>query len=413
LSLNLKIAINLLILFVAPWSQAITLEQIYQAAVENTAVIKDKQYSEEIAKQQENQAIGGVLPTLAAVSTNTWRDPVLAIGPFGEPYQHFGAINLTQPIFQGGAEYYAIKNAQKLPEIAKLQRMQEELGLYTLVSQAFYQAVRNQQEQQVYLEQKKTLTERVKALQQRARIGRSKQTDVLAARSQLARVTAELSKVEQQMIAAKKALKNLSGLEEIPNLTDNSEPEELSLASHWEKQLMEVPIIKANKLLVENARRDIEGARGSFLPSVDMDANYFVDRAGILQDSKWEVTVNARWEVFSGGRDASQVRIKKLEALQLDAQLTDLKRNLQNDFKSLREEFIMHKKILSEMKEAVALAKENYQQHMLEANQGLVSDLEALRVLEEYLQVRRTYDQQVFDLKLTWTTLRALAGEHP
>ncbi len=376
-------------------------------------MIQDKKYAEDIAREQERQAIGAVLPTLAAVSTNTWRDEIPDIGPFGEGYQHFGAVNLTQPIFQGGAEYYAIQNAQKLPDIAKYQREQEELALYTVVGQAFHQAIRSEQDLAIYVEQQKTLRERVKTLEQRARIGRSRGTDLLAARSQLARVTAELSKVKQQIIVAKKVLKNVSGLEKIDTLVDTTDPQSLSLSASWEMHLMKAPMIRANELLVENAKREIKAAKGSFLPSVDFDGNYFLDRAGILQDSKWEMTVNARWELFSGGRDASQIRIKKLQALQLESQLQDIKRNLKNDFSSLREEFIMHKQILSELNQAVKLAKQNYKQHIVEANRGLVSDLEALRVLEEYLQIRRTLDQQLFELKTTWVNLRALAGEHP
>jgi len=394
-------------------AQAFTLEEIYKSAIENTSVIQEKKYAEDIAREQETQAIATVLPTVAAVSTNTWRDEIPAVGPFGEGYQHFGAVNLSQPLFQGGAEYYALKNAQKFPDIAKYQREQEELALYRLVGQAFYQAIRSEQDLAIYIEQQKTLGERVKTLEKRARIGRSRGTDLIAARSQLARVTAELSKVKQQIIVAKNLLKNISGLERIDQLVDNSTPGSLSLSGSWEKHLMKTPLIKANELLVQNAKREIEAARGSFLPTVDLDGNYFLDRAGILQDSKWEVTVNARWELFSGGRDASQIRIKKLQALQLEAQLNDMKRNLKNDFNSLQEEFVMHKQITKEMRQAVKLAKQNYEQHIVEANRGLVSDLEALRVLEEYLQIRRTLDQQLFELKMTWVNMRALAGEHP
>ncbi len=401
-----------LLLFIACTAQAQTLAELYQAAKSQTAAIQDRLLAVEIAKEQKSQVVATALPSVTAQSNNVWREQA-NVGPFGEAYQHSAFLNLTQPLFQGGSEYYAIGAARNLPQIAEYEKQQEELRIFALVAQAFYQTVRFQNELKVYGEQQKTLQDRLQTLKNRAKIGRSKTTDVIAAQSQLARIVSEQSRVERSLVASKRNLKNLSGVDNINLLVDPVSATTLQLNPDWDKQVSNNPQIKANELLLKNAEKERKAAQGTFLPNVDADANYYLDRAGILRDSSWDVTVVARWNLFNGGNDASEVRIRRLQAAQIEARLSDIKRTLQNDFQSLKKEFYLHQKTLSQLDEAVHLARQNYQQHLKEANRGLVSDLEALQVLEDYLQIRRTHDQQVFEAKMAYTQLQALAGELP
>ncbi len=390
-----------------------SLDQVYRASLEFTASIKDRRFNEEIAVEQKNQALATVRPQINAISTNTWRDEAAGVGPFGEGYQRTSFINLTQPLFQGGAEYYALSVAKNLPQIAQFEREQEELTLFTVISGFFFETLKLEKELKALNDQESTLKDRVKTLNQRAKIGRNRKTDSMAAQTQLARVMAEKSRVQRQIITAQNQLKNYTGLQQIKPIESGHGVSELSLSPGWEDQLMTNPVVSANELLAKNAEKEIKAARGSYLPNLDLDGNYYLDRAGILRDSQWDVTVNVRWNIFAGGTDSSEIRIKTLQQMQLNARLIELKNNIKNDFKALKDEFQMHQKIAQQLRSAVEFSEKNYRQHIVEANQGLVSDLEALRTLEEYLQTRRTYDQQIYDLQMTWVRLRALAGEHP
>lgn len=389
-----------------------TLEQFFDSAVNQTATVKEKILAEEIAKSQNQQAISGVLPRVSAQSVATWRE-VANVGAFGQRYQSVTNLNVVQPLFRGGAEYYSVSAAQNLPEIAKYERENSENSLYAMVAEAFYSAKRIENDLEVHREQEKTLQDRVKTLSARVEIGRSKRTDLIAARSGLARITAERSRIERQWEEAKKLLMSRTGVDRIEKLIETQKVVDLAVNPSWEQNLQNTPPIKANELLVENAFKQAGVARGTYLPSVDLNSNYYFHRSGILRDSHWDVTLNARWDLYTGGFDSSETRIRKLQAGQLEARLVDLKRNLTNDYSFLKKEFSIHQKALKEMNEAVVLAKQNYEQHVREANQGLVSDLDSLIVLESYLQVRRSYYQQAFDTKMAWVQLRVLAGDRP
>lgn len=393
-------------------SHAQTLEEFYEAAKNQTAPVKEKMLGEEIAKYQKEKVVAGVLPKLSLQSTSIWRE-VANVGAFGQRYQSTSNFNLVQPLFRGGAEYYGIAAAKNLPKIAEYERENAENSLFAMVAEAFYQARRIEREREILLEQEKILRDRVGTLSNRVKIGRSKGTDLIAARSQLARITAERSRTERLWEEAKKLLMSRTGSTHIDKLIDSHKVDDLLVDPNWEKNLANTPQVKANELLYENAVKQAKVARGTYLPSMDLNGNYYLHRSGILRDSHWDVSLNAKWDLYTGGNDSAEVRIKKLEASQIEARLVDLKRNLTNDFAYLKKEFSIHQKALEELDDAVSLAKQNYEQHMKEANQGLVSDLDSLIVLESYLEVRRAYYQQAFDTKMAWVSLRVLAGDRP
>lgn len=401
-----------ILLMAAPKVQAQTLEEFFQEAVKNTATIREKEWDTQIAEQQKDQAFSQVLPTVTAESINVWRDQA-DVGPFGEAYQHTAFLSLNQPLFQGGSEYYNLAIARRLPKIAELEKRRQLRLLFAQVAQVFFQALRAQKDVELYLDQEKSLRDRIRTLKSRVDIGRSKPTELLAARSQLSRILAERSQSERQKIVFVNQLKTLCGLEQTNQLIDYQDPTKIKYKNDWANQVSETPQIKATELLLENAERAVASARGSYLPTVDANANYYLDRAGILQDSSWDVTVNARWELYEGGNDSSEIQIRKLQAKKIKAQLVDIKRAQRIEFNSLKEQFFLHQKTLKQFKEAVKVAKQNYQEHQKEADRGLVSDLDALQVLDNYLAVRRTYLQQIFETKITWVQLKALAGDIP
>lgn len=396
------------------WSsqgKAQTLKQVFESAKAYSASMKDRQLGVERAEELKSQAYSSVLPTLSANSNNVWRDQA-NVGAFGEGYQRTSYLSLSQPLFQGGAEYYALEIAKRVPEIARLEKEVSELQLYEDVATRFFEFLRLMRQKEIYKEQTMTLEKRVSTLRGRARIGRNKKTDVLAAESQLARTRAEAVQVESQIVTAASSLSNLTGLENF-QLNDELDPKDFNVPSEWEGNLHRVPLLRAAELTFENAKKEVGVARAGFLPSIDLDANYYLERAGILQESDWDLSINATWELFSGGEDLSEKRIKTIEVQRLEAWLAENKRHIKRNFSTLKKELKVRREMVEKLDSAVELAEKNYKQHVKEANQGLVSQLDVLRVLEDYLQIRRNYDQELYNLKRTWIRLQVLAGVTP
>lgn len=407
-----KISLLLCLCLCGPQAYAQTLQELYHAACVQTATLKQSEYSVQIAREKKKQATAAIMPSITAHSDNVWRDEA-NVGPFGEGYQRSSYLSLAQPLFQGGSEYYSLKVAKSLPQIAELEKQQQELKLFTEIAEAFFEVLKIEQDKKTLFTQLKTLEDRVSTLSQRAKIGRSKSTEVLAAMAQASRVTADLSLLESQRVLARQKLKNITGVNQLENLKDDFALDQLKIAEEWEEQLMQTPVIRMNELVLTNLQREVQMANANHLPSLDVDARYYIERAGILRDSDWDITLNARWNLFAGGRDQAEKRVQSLEAMSLELQLKDLKRNLENDFKALKEQFNNQRNVIAKLRIASQLAEENYRQHLIEVDRGLVNNLELLQVLDDYQQVRRSQDQQIYEAKKTWMRLRALAGVRP
>lgn len=388
------------------------LEEIFKASLEHSASMKNVRLSKEIAKEEKSRAYATVLPNITVFSSNVWRDPA-DVGPFGEAYQRTAHVGLTQTLFRGGAEYYAVKIANNFPEIAEYQKIVAELQLYNQLAGIFYSAIRLKNEQKILEEQNKILQDRVKTLEYRSKIGRSKNTEVLAAKSNLARVKAELQNVSNQLALAHLQLSNFSGLSSLENIADANEVTTYVIPESWKQKLLQSPTIIQAELQLKNLKSEVGVAEGNFLPRLDLDGRYFLERAGILRDSSWEVTVNASWNLFAGGNDKSDRRIRTLRTYQQEAVLNETKINMQNDFAVLSSNFEKQKKIINELKNSVDLARQNYKAHLVEIDQGLVNHLDILRVLEDYLQTQRNYELQIFSAKVMWSQIKSLAGVAP
>ena len=394
-------------------SSALSLKQVYEQAKTNTATIKTKVFDEQKAEATKSQAWSEVLPKVEVSSSSVWRDEQVGISvtsSFGQGYQHTAQMSLSQPLFRGGAEYHLLVAAKKEPLIAKYQTQQAEIDLYTQLADLFYQWLNVEADQKSLKEQAELLDTRLKYLRRRAAIGRSKQTEVLSATAQRARIDAEFESSLLQKLKIEETIKNYSGIEKIDSLEDplNNKPNwaKGSLPIHLEN----VPSLKAAELLVEKAKAQMKAAWSGFLPEVNFTGNYYLDRAGVLADSEWDATINAKWELFSGGKDRANVRLTYLESEKLSAEFADLKRRQKTTYEQLKESLKVKIRESEKLKTAVAASLKNYRQHIKESQSSLVSDLDVLRALDDYLQIKRAYDRSHFEAKNMYFKLRQAVG---
>ncbi|MCB1214212.1 MAG: TolC family protein [Deltaproteobacteria bacterium] len=396
-------------------AQALTLQEAYEKAVANTSVIRTKELDVQKAKQQKRLAYAQVLPTLALSSSSVFRDSAQdseVSSRFGEAYQHTAALTLTQPLFHGTSEYFNLGIAKRLPKLASLEKAETSLQAYLLVAGEFYQFLSLEKDLVHLKEESDILKRREDFLSSRVSIGRNKASDLLAVQSQGARVEAERERLKAALAQSKKNLEKLVG-ESFDRLQDKLALKSLQVPSHWREKIANHTSLDRQALVLENKNREIKAAQGAYLPSVDLEGNYYLDRAGVLSESKWDLSVVARWEFFSGGQTTAETAIKKLELAQEKLLLEDLQRNLTKDFEAQSQSLEAYLKSIQKGKTSLDFAKLNYQEQVKEFNQGLITSLDVLRALEEMVQAKRQLDQDIFAAKLNWIQLKTLAADVP
>ena len=407
-----RFAVLMLIVCLVQEARAVTLSQAYREALKVRSSVAQSRTAETVAEARQDQTLAAVLPTVFVQSDNTWRDKVAGTS-FGEGYQHTARISVAQSLFSGGAAYHGLKAADYAHEAASFERKQSELDLYEEVATAFYQLLILKSDVANLKEQEDLLRKRLDFLRQRARIGRTKSSDVLAARSQLARVSAQLLGARSEFRVADNRFRWLTGLKDLSELRDEWQDKPLSVPQRETAELMQLPLIQAREADLEAAGH-LEGvAFGAYLPSAALEGNYYLDRAGIISQSKWDVNLTLRWELYSGGNTLAQRRIRAAEKSLTELRLADDRKRLRTDFEAKSEQVRLRIETVAALEEAERLAKRNYELQQQEFRRGLVSNLDVLQALDDYLTTRRTLARERFNARLDWVRLQLLTGETP
>lgn len=325
-------------------AEALTLREAIDRAVAENHNVKAVEASKAAASWAVDQAKSGFMPTveLSEVYTAT-NSPLNAFGlklnqerikqddfipsRLNDPDQIVNwrtAISLRQPLYAGGR----ITNEY---EKASLGEDQAELG----VAHARREIAANVAKTWLnlwFLEERKRILgislklaeDSVKLTEDRVAAGLALKPDLLDMKINRQRTKKEINEVSSNIATTLSTLKTLLGMSpddeldlEMGSYTANLDEAELpklveeALSARADTQIAEAGI--------EQQRREIESAKSGFLSSVGLAADYewnSEDFIGSDGDS-WAVAVEAKWNIFAGGRDKSRARMARarLDAL--------------------------------------------------------------------------------------------------
>ncbi|MBK8202655.1 MAG: TolC family protein [Bdellovibrionales bacterium] len=410
------------IFFFSPETPAITLREAYESAKGNTGLLRNQILNEEGSRVRQQLVTGSIRPKLSLLTSQLLRDvdagssssSSSSLGS-NEKHQHSVYLNLTQPLFQGGGEYHLLEAAKFYPEVSKWSRIQTEIDLYTDLAKSMYEILSLNKEDQTLKEQERILERRVSYLRSRVKIGRSRKSELFTAESQLANLSAEIQSIQGKILLAKETFVRQTGLREWSPVEDPLSEDwysKLDLSGQSEK-LEAVPQTQLIESSLGQTRAEVNAAKGDYWPQIDLSGNYYLDRTGTLKDSQWDVSLIAKWELYGGGTTQAAVREKTLEAEKLNYELADAKRNQLSITERLRNSLVAKMEEIKKIGLAVEMAERSYQENINESQSGLVSDLEVLRSLDDYLKIKRSYDRVQFEPKMIYFEYLRSKGVQP
>ena len=400
--------------------QAITLKDLLEQASKvraETQIAKNEELRSEIEK---NQLISAFYPVLTARQNNQFIDPVQfggAVARFGEPFQATSAVNLRQPLFSGGAEWSVYQTARNLPKIAEKRAQIARLELLRRLSVPYLELRRLELEYPSVIEEQRALEEQVNLLKSWRRIGRARPAEILVAQSGLARLQAQTAMMKT---AYKRALYELRNFQQSPNLWAQHEqhPFQVPLTEDPREDFKSLQrtadLSPMSELLrLESEQLENEKARlfAEYLPQVQLDANYYLQRAGILADSKWDANISITWELFRG-RQTDRGRL--MAQIQLENKIKEYKQELKTleiQLKRNLEEEALIASELRALQEALKTADLAYRATRDEARQMLVAAVEVLRLSQDLAIIKRAVSQKTVELERVFVDRAILTGE--
>ncbi len=304
-----------------------------------------------------------------------------------------GYLSGSYSIFSGMRDYIAAKAASARTGAAKLDLDRARQQLYLDAAQAYIGLLAAQRELTIRREQMDVTGRRITELEAREDLGRSRKSEVVAAKTQLTQDKASYLDAAGAERLAQQALKFLTGLDtdlapaEIP-LREQGDPEA------YLKAALTRPDIAARRKTLESAGYLADVQEHNLWPTLAAYGNYYPLRTPAPDPADcWDAGLTLNLPLYTGGVAGAQREVARAGQRSAALALGLAERAALSEVRSAYDE--LHYLALEEasLKEALSLAQENARLQQEDYKLGLVTNLDVLSALNTVQQTRLALSQ--------------------
>jgi outer membrane protein len=331
----------------------------------------------------------------------------------GDPNVHESKFAISQPLFQGFKAIGALTGAGSYKREQTEAWIRAKELLYTDVARAFYNVLRYEKEIVINQGIHELLEKRIKELEDREKIGRSRTSEVITAKTNLKILEADLAAARGALATVRYLLEFLTGTELGGRKLEEETSEEVSAQTLTEHLKMAAgrSDVQAAKQAVKTAWRGILVAQSGFWPTITLNHNQYMRREGLLANLDWDTLIRFDVPLFSGGETIGQVKDSVSVLKQKKLSFSLAKRQAELDIKQSYQIWLSAKETNGLLKEAVRNAEKNYEIQSEEYTRSLVSNLDVLAALESLHNTRQRQNLTYYVMKQDEAAFRVAIGE--
>jgi outer membrane protein len=386
------------------------LKSLMNALNDNNQGIKISELQVEQSKEDLSLAKSMVYPRVNFISSYTNQDD--GGGTLIRTNQRSSLLQLRQPIYQGGREYAGLDIAKFRIESTKESMHISRLEVSQLLIDLYYELSKQSELLRLNRELEKLSKERVDFLDKRVKIGRSRASELIAARAQLYSAESQIQSNEQMIAELENRIELLTRIKppyQVQMVVKdwNLKDEKAYLASTEEN-----PYLKKVSYDLQLAKIDIDNFKGNHKPTLDLSANYYFERVGVFNRAEWDLTINLTFPIFQGGQTVAEVKKSMLNERASIIEQEQMQNNLTTDIKNLYQSAQTGHSQSEKLKEAVALGLKNYQQTLKEYELSLVNNLEVIQAMNLYIQYKKDFLNSYYQSWSSLSKLEVLTGNN-
>jgi len=334
-------------------------------------------------------------------------------GSFVDPDRNERKFTISQPLFQGFKAIGALTGAGSYKREQKEAWIRAKELLYRDVAFAFYSVLRFKKEIQINREIHKLLQERVRELEEREKIGRSRLSEVVTARTGLKTLEANLAGIKGSYSTAQFLLEFLIGISIEGRKLEDKESDNVGSRNLGDFLLFadERSDVKAAEQAVKTAKSGIIVAQSGFWPTISFNHNQYMRREGFNNKVDWDLLFTVDVPLFSGTATVGQVKDSWSIMKQKKLSLSLAKRQAELEIKQSYEGWHFSRERHLAMNEAVALAEEDYKLQSDEYRRSLVNNLDVLTSLRTLNETSRDANEAFYQMKQDEARLKVAIGE--
>lgn len=291
-------------------------------------------------------------------------------------------------LFSGMKDYISAKASASRTSAAKMDLERARQQLYLNVAQEYLNLFLAQQEVFIRLEQMGVTSKRIAELETRANIGRSRMSEVVAAKTQLAQDKANYLAAASAERLAQQALLFITGLDSDLAPQEFSISREAPLDEYLKLALMRPDLAARRKSLeAYNYLADIQDH--NLWPTVGLAVDYYAVRSPMPNPAnRWDGTIALNLPLYTGGAAPAQKDAAYAARRAADLEVRLQERQALTEVRSAFEERKYSLLQTASLREALALASDNARYQLEDYKMGLVTNLDVLTALNAVLQTR-------------------------
>ena len=406
-----------------PVSSGLTLQRAFELALANAEVIAIEAEKLKEVEARFYTALDEVTPDLSFLLSETWQDTPKkgetaggasdgASGNLQRRTKPEAKFTFSQPLFKGFKEIAALNasGADKKRQAALFR--QAKLMLFLEVSKAYYNLREARQNLVILSEMRSTLDRRVKDLDERVALGRSRNSEVQTSRADLKLIEADSAEEKRLESVSRQLLEFYTGLDRVEDLDDalsdirvDADP-----AVYADKAAQRADVIAARESL-RLATEEVTAARSAFFPAGSVDGNYYTRRVGFQEGTDWDLTWKLDVPVFKGTGDIGALKAAEARRRQAELEFKRIERYARVEIRSAYETlvaWIAQEKALREARDA---SQENYRIQNEEYGLSLVNNLQVLDSFRQSQDVALRWSRAFHEVKRKYWEFRAAQGE--
>jgi len=320
-------------------------------------------------------------------------------------------FNVTQTLFNGFKAIAAMKGSRYERGQRTDEKIRAEQLLLVDVSNAFYLLIEKRQDIKVLTMTMNALASRVKELEVRERLGKSRPSEIVNAKAQFYSVKASLEVSKSQEIIARQLLEFLIG-HPVREVTDTYKfPITLMTEDFYIAKADNRPDVKAAKFAWQFSKENVRVADSGFLPKVDLGANYYTQRTDLDKGTDWDVTLTINVPIFDGTTTLGNSKEANLKADQAWLLFHRTRRQAPYDIKNTFVTLQTAMAVYEALREAYTTAKLNYHLQKRDYSRNLVSNLDVLTSIQTLQDSQRNYIHALYEAKRQYWQLRVAVGQ--
>ena len=396
---------------------AYDLETLYGMAIKKSETITISEEQIKQAEEQYNSARASMLPLLSFRAQELFMDTSgenavnSSVISSPQPTVNFN-LRMPIPILSGYREMAALDAAKTLGNQRKLEKKRAEDLIYVDVAQSFLSILSAERNIEIIRNQRKLTEDRIAELRDRERVGRSRESEVVAVESQMATLDASIEVLARTAGSSREFLEYLTGCERGAALKDDGQaPGDPGPVEKYVEASRNRPDILAQQESIAALQATIDAAWAGHLPAFNANANYYLDRTGSMEPVHWDALLMVEVPIWGWGYVSATVRDAESKKRAAELAVANTKRQAERDVIMAWGDLKASASQTPIYERAFKAAERNYNLQNRDYKRNLVSNLDVLQALDRMNAARQQLDLEQFRAKLARARLEVASGQ--